>query len=346
MKISEDTKLDFDDVLIVPQPNDLNSRSDVILSRDFKFPHSNKTLSCIPIIAANMTTVSSFRMAEELGKYHLMTAMHKYYSESELKTFFETYTAKNFCWYTVGSKQEDLDKFKKVNYNNNIDKICIDVANGYRNTFLDTVSTLRDENPNAIIMAGNVVTPEQTEALINAGADIIKIGIGPGSACSTRLKAGVGFPQCSAILDCSAAAYELNAYICGDGGCKTPGDIGKAFGAGADFVMLGSMLAGHDETDAKHWEKNGEQLMEFYGMSSEKAMREHNNGMADYRSSEGRHVLIPVKGPVKNTILDILGGLRSTMTYVGAKNLQELSDKTIFVKVNHTHNTIYEKLGN
>jgi GMP reductase len=347
MKISNDIKLDFDDVLIVPQPNNINSRSEVDLSRTFYFPRVNKSLPCIPIIAANMTTVSSFKMAKELGRHRLMTALHKYYNEDELTAFFETNLAKNLCWYTVGSNKEDLDKFKRVNYNKTIDKVCIDVANGYRNTFLDTVSRLRDENPEAIIMAGNVVTPDQTESLIKAGADVVKIGIGGGAGCLTRLKTGVGYPMISAISECSEVAYDLNAFICADGGCKNPGDIAKAFGAGADFVMLGSMLAGHDEVEAKKiTDSTGNSFVEFYGMSSEKAMQEFNNGMAKYRTTEGRHVMLPAKGPVEKTVLDILGGLRSTLTYVGSENLKELSDMAIFVRVNHTHNTIYEKLGN
>jgi GMP reductase len=345
-KIINDVKLNFDDVLIVPKPNSLNSRKDVNLNVTFKFPHSKQSWYGIPIIASNMTTVASFEMAKALSKHDCMTAIHKYYSAEELKDFFNTGISQNYAWYTLGTNPDDWEKLKKVNTNKlNINKICIDVANGYRDSFVDSVKKLRDENPGVTIMAGNVVTSDQTIALINAGADIVKVGIGSSPFCTTRLQAGVGVPQLSAIIECSEAAYELDAFICSDGGCRKPGDIAKAFGAmsGPNFVMLGSMLAGHDETQAKKIIKDGKEFVECYGMSSEKAMREHNNGMAKYRTSEGRHVLIPARGPVENTILDILGGIRSCCTYLGANSLSQLSENTTFIKVNETHNKIYEK---
>ena len=342
-----DLKLNFDDVLIVPKSSSLDSRKDVNLNVNFKFPHSKATWSGIPIIASNMTTVASFEMANALAKHNIMTAIHKYYSIEELKNFFNTKIACDYAWYTLGTSKDEWEKLKKVNTNKlSIDKICIDVANGYRDSFVDAVKKLRDEYPFVTIMAGNVVTPEQTAVLINAGADIIKVGIGGGSGCLSRVKTGIGYGQISAILECSEAAYELDAFICSDGGCRNPGDVCKAFGAmyGKNFVMLGSMLAGHDETQAKKFIKDGKEFVEFYGMSSEKAMREHNNGMAEYRTSEGRHILLPARGPVENTILDCLGGIRSCCTYTNTKNLSHLSENTTFIRVNETHNKIYEKL--
>jgi GMP reductase len=346
MKILEENKLDFDNVLLVPQPSDIVSRSNVKLTRTFKFKHSGNIWNGIPIIAANMTTVSNFVMATALSGHKLMTALPKYYDASELSEFFNNGYANTFCWYTLGTSEDEFKKFKKANINKvSINNVCIDVANGYRATFVDSVKKFRDENPGITIMAGNVVTPDMVYDLVNAGADIVKVGIGGGSGCLTRIKTGVGYPQLSAIIECGEAAHSNNAFICSDGGCKTPGDIAKAFAASADFVMIGSMLAGHDEVSAKRIiDENGKLFVEFYGMSSEKAMHSHGNGMPDYRTSEGRQVLLPARGPVNNTILDILGGIRSTLTYVGAAELENLSDKSVFVKVNETHNKIYEQM--
>ena len=343
MKILQE-KLDFDNVLLVPQLSNINSRSDIKLSRTFNFRSGSWT--GIPIISANMTTVSSFDMAKELARHDLMTALHKYHSVNELLTFYHLGLAYENCWYTIGTNPDDLEKFKEVNsHKRPIEKICIDVANGYRQSFVDYVAKIRNVCPTATLMVGNVVTPAMIKPLVDAGAEIIKIGIGGGAGCLTRVKTGVGYPQFSATVECAEEAHRLGAYICSDGGCKTPGDVAKAFSAGADFVMLGSMLAGHNESGGKIIEENGQKFVEFYGMSSEKAMHEYNGKMDKYRTSEGRHVLIPSRGPVENTILDILGGLRSTCTYVGAKTLEDLPNKAVFVKVNETHNKIYEQLS-
>lgn len=347
MKIISEPKLDFDNVLIVPQPNNLESRSDVSLIGKFTFKHSKQVWNGIPIISANMTTVTSFNMAKALANHQIMSAIPKYYEESELFDFYNNGFPYDFCWYTIGSGLEDLSKLMRVNsHKRGIDKICIDVANGYRASFLDAIKKVRDMFPSATIMAGNVVTPNMVEPIISAGADIVKIGIGGGGGCLTRVKTGIGYPQLTAVIECSEIAYDLGAHVCSDGGCRTPGDISKAFAAGADFVMIGSMLAGHDEVSAKRTVlEDGKELVEFYGMSSEKAMKEHNNGMSDYRTSEGRHVMIPSRGPVENTILDILGGIRSTMTYLGARNIEDINKLATFVKVSETHNKIYEQFG-
>jgi GMP reductase len=347
MKIIHEPKLDFDNVLLVPKPNNLESRSGVNVTRRFTFKHSRQVWSGVPLISANMTTVTSFTMARVLSNHQIMSAIPKYYEESELFEFYNNGFPYDYCWYTVGSSLEDLEKLRRVNsHKRGIDLICIDVANGYRSSFLDAVARVRDQFPAATIMAGNVVTPDMIEPLVNAGADIVKIGIGGGGGCLTRLKTGVGYPQLTAIIECGEVAYDLGAHICSDGGCKTPGDIAKAYAAGADFVMLGSMLAGHLEVDAKRvLDADGKEFVEFYGMSSEKAMQEHGTGMADYRTSEGRHVMIPYRGSVENTILDILGGIRSAMTYLGARTIEEIPDLATFIKVSETHNKIYEQFG-
>ena len=291
-----------------------------------------------------MTTIASFEMARALASHAMMTALHKFYKVKELQEFYNEGIAYENCWYTIGSSEGELSRLIEVNNHKRcIDKICIDVANGYRQSFLDTIKKVRDNMPTATIMAGNVVTPEMVEKIINAGADICKIGIGSGAFCETRIKTGCGFPQLSAIIECSEIAHNLNAHICSDGGCRNPGDIIKTFAGGADFCMLGSMLAGHKESAAKIIEKNGQKFMECYGMSSEKAMHEHNGGMEKYRTSEGRHVWLPYKGSVENTLLDIEGGLRSACTYIGARYLEDIPNHTIFVRVNETHNKIHEK---
>jgi len=207
-------------------------------------------------------------------------------------------------------------------------RVCIDVANGYTQAFVDFVKKFRDKYPSVTLIAGNVVTPEMTEELILSGVDIVKVGIGPGSVCTTRKMTGIGYPQLSAVIECADAAHGLQGHIIADGGCTVPGDVVKAFAAGADFVMLGGMLAGHKEGGASVFGTN-----RFYGMSSDTAMDLHNGGVANYRASEGKTVEIPYRGEVSRTLQEILGGLRSACTYVGASELKHLSKRTTFVRV-------------
>ena len=241
----------------------------------------------------------------------------------------------------MGIVDADLEKFKAVNSELAlpISKVCIDVANGYSTRFLDFVKRFRDSYPAVSIMAGNVVTGDVTEQLILSGVDIVKVGIGPGSVCTTRKMTGIGYPQLSAVIECADAAHGLDGLICSDGGCVDPGDVAKAFAGGADFVMLGGMLAGHDECGGKIINNK----MEFYGMSSKAAQDKHAGGVASYRASEGKKVLIPYKGPVAGTMQEILGGLRSTCTYVGAKSLKQLSKRTTFVMVSNQRNLSLEQ---
>tara|TARA_R110002050_G_scaffold8499_2_gene31423 strand:+ start:2019 stop:2675 length:657 start_codon:yes stop_codon:yes gene_type:complete len=217
----------------------------------------------------------------------------------------------------------------------------VDVANGYSEHFVNFVKKMRKNHPKKVIIAGNVVTGEMVEELLLAGADIIKVGIGPGSVCTTRVKTGVGYPQLSAIIECADAAHGMGGQIISDGGCKIPGDLSKAFGGSADFVMLGGMLAGHTESGGELIEKNGEKFKAFYGMSSETAMNKHAGGVANYRASEGKTVEVPFKGDVEHTIIDILGGIRSTCTYVGASRLKELTKRTTFIRVQEQENQVY-----
>ena len=344
MRIENDLKLGFKDVMFRPKRSTLKSRSKVNLKRDFNFFHSANKWSGIPIMAANMDTVGTFEMALALSSKELFTAIHKHYSVEEWKTFLKDAPEgiEDYIAVSTGIGKRDADKLAAILKNNyKLKFICIDVANGYSQHFVNFVKETHKEYPSKVIIAGNVVTGEMVEELILAGADLIKVGIGPGSVCTTRLKTGVGYPQLSAIIECADAAHGLGGQIISDGGCVTPGDVAKAFGAGADFVMLGGMLAGHDESGGKLVEKDGVQYKEFYGMSSAIAMTKHVGGIAEYRASEGKMVEVKYRGPVDKTIQDILGGIRSTCTYVGASRLKELTKRTTFIRVSEQENTVY-----
>ena len=346
MRIEQDIKLGFKDVMIRPKRSTLKSRSQVSLEREFIFKHSGLKWSGIPIMAANMDTVGTFEMATALASKQLFSAIHKHYSLNEWKTFLSNAPKgiENYIAVSTGTSNKDAEKLASIlNENPQLLFICIDVANGYSEFFVDFVKQTRKDYPDKVIIAGNVVTGEMVEELILAGADIIKVGIGPGSVCTTRVKTGVGYPQLSAIIECADAAHGLGGQIISDGGCTTPGDIAKAFGAGADFVMLGGMLAGHDESGGELIERNGQKYKQFYGMSSTTAMNKHVGGVAEYRASEGKTVEVSYKGEVEDTLQDILGGIRSTCTYVGASRLKELTKRTTFIRVAEQENTVYTK---
>jgi GMP reductase len=387
MRIEQDVKLDYKDVLIRPKRSTLGSRQEVDLFRKFKFrnytppfEHENweeYQYDGIPIMAANMDGVGTFAMADTLAHEGMFTCLVKTYSAEELISFFnaDEYYRTQRVAYSMGITPADFDKFASVYKETltNIKYVCVDVANGYSERFATFIRTLRDAYPEIVIIAGNVVTGEMTEELILSGADIVKVGIGPGSVCTTRIQTGVGYPQLSAVMECSDAAHGLGGHIIADGGCTCPGDIAKAFAAGADFVMLGGMLAGHDEgggevitrlyeTDElqarkriiadgqSEWTWTGRKVqekkfVEFYGMSSEAANLKHFGGLKEYRSAEGREVLVPYRGEVLNTVQDILGGLRSTCTYAGAKTLKQLSKCTTFVRVTQQFNAVYASDG-
>jgi len=352
MKIEEDVKLDFCDVLIKPKRSQAPSRSKILLERTYKFKRSSFSWTGIPIIASNMDTVGTIPMANALSKFGLMTCLHKFIPVDDLYRFFaetekdeERIAAAYHTFYTMGITDEDVAKLKKLlELGCPPVKVCIDVANGYTEYFQDKVKEIRERYlPHAIIMAGNVATPEMVQELIISGTvDIVKVGIGPGSVCTTRKATGVGYPQLSAVIECADAAHGLGGYICADGGCVTTGDICKAFGAGADFVMIGGMLAGHEEClDRWHYTKEGKKYMRFYGMSSQEAMEKYMNGKAAYRAAEGKTVEIDYRGPVLPAVEEILGGLRSACAYIGAMRLKDFSKCCTFVKVNRTHNVSF-----
>ena len=346
MRIENDIKLGFKDVLFRPKRSTLRSRSQVDLARTYTFVNSRRTWSGVPIIAANMDTVGSFEMAAALAQHGLITAVHKHYSVEEWAEFLQAQDESIFSSIMVstGTSEKDMEKLNTLmGAHPQIQFICIDVANGYSEAFVDFVKRVRGHFPETTLIAGNVVTGEMVEELILAGADVVKVGIGPGSVCTTRVKTGVGYPQLSAVIECADAAHGLGGHIISDGGCSIPGDVSKAFGGGADFVMLGGMLAGHDEADGELFEKDGKQFKRFYGMSSATAMAKHAGGVAEYRASEGKTVEVPYRGPVNATVLDILGGVRSTCTYVGARELKELSKRTTFIRVQEQENRVFGK---
>ena len=369
MRIVEEIKLDFKDVLIQPKRSTLTSRREVDLSRTFTFKHSKKTWTGVPIMAANMDGVGTWDVARVLAQHSMFTTLVKSYP---FESWSENYhsVSLNHIAVSTGTSDADFDKLNLLLAGMNLPFVCIDVANGYTETFVRYVEKIRSKYNNVTIIAGNVVTPEMTEELILKGADIVKVGIGPGSVCTTRRQTGVGYPQLSAIIECADAAHGLGGHIVADGGCTCPGDVAKAFGAGADFVMLGGMLAGHDEGGgqivSKYFNPLGEQFIsgndlqgipkyefcaskkeyvQFYGMSSDTAMDKHHGGVANYRSSEGRTVMVPYRGSLNDTVLDLLGGLRSACTYVGASKLKELSKRTTFVRVTQQLNPTFGNEG-
>lgn len=345
MRIEEDLKLDFKDVLIRPKRSTLSTRRDVDITRDFSFKWSGQSFHGTPIVAANMDGVGTMTMAKAFAKHGegLSVALTKHYSVEQLAAFFKTKESAS-AWYSLGITKDDQEKLKAVLKKadkTKLTKLCIDVANGYSEHFVSYVKAMREAYPKMTIMAGNVVTYEMVEELLLSGADVVKVGIGPGSVCTTRKMTGVGYPQLSAILECADAAHGLGGLVCADGGCTVPGDLAKAFGAGADFVMLGGMLAGHDQSECDITTKDGQKYVTFYGMSSKTAMTKHSGGVAEYRASEGKTVHIKYRGDVKSSLQDILGGIRSACTYVGARRLKELSKRTTFIRVSQQINNVF-----
>ena len=343
MFIESDLKLGFADVLIRPKRSNLSSRSQVDLMRNFTFLHSKKQWSGVPIMAANMDTTGTFEVASALASCSLLTAIHKHYSVAQWDQFLNG-RDDIYPWImaSTGTSDADFEKLSKIVKNHpKLEFICIDVANGYAESFVSFVSKVRETFPDKTIVAGNVVSGEMVEELLLSGADVVKVGIGPGSVCTTRVKAGVGYPQLSAVIECADAAHGLGGRIVSDGGCTCAGDVAKAFGGGADFVMLGGMFAGHDESGGQVLERDGRQYKLFYGMSSTTAMDKHAGGVASYRASEGKTVEVPYRGPIESTVRDILGGVRSACTYVGAASLKELTKRTTFIRVQEQENRVF-----
>jgi GMP reductase len=380
-QIRDSIELDFCDVLFRPKRTTLNSRSEADVIREYKFKYYPKTLKSCGIMAANMATTGTFEMNNVLQRHKAITCLHKHIEKSELKRYMVDNFVNNdsesnsFTFVSTGLKDNKEELFSLLKSGSPIDKVCVDVANGYMPKLLEFVKELRSEFPHLLIMVGNVVTGDITQDLILSGADIVKVGIGPGSVCTTRKLTGVGRPQLSAILECADAAHGVGGLVCADGGCTCAGDIAKAFGAGADFVMLGGMLAGTDEASGDLIEKcfrtkeysysiepideanntdtfpnkpiyEMKKFKQFYGMSSKLAQEKHFGGMACYRASEGREKLVSYVGSVETVIVEILGGIRSTMSYIGARRLKDIPKCTTFYRVNRQLNSIFENQPN
>ena len=346
MRIKEDIKLNFDDVLMEPKRSTLSSRRDVDMTRKFTFRNSGKVMQFTPIFASNMDGVGTFSMAKVLQEHKMMTVITKSTTVDQWKEAVgsglrlqsvSVCTGTNKIW---DPEAEDYARMKQVlDSFPDVKMITVDVANAYHQNFVDFIKMVRDEFPDKVIVAGNVVTPEMVEELIINGADMVKIGIGPGSVCTTRTMTGIGVPQFSAIVECADAANGVDGHIMADGGCVWPGDIAKAFGGGAHAVMIGGMLAGHDESEQPVVDGK----VEFYGMSSDRAREKHGKRKDGYRGNEGRWISLPYRGPVEPTVEDILGGVRSAATYIGARRLKDMPKCATFVRVNNNINKVYER---
>ncbi len=351
MRIEDDIKLDYSDVLLKPKRSTLVSRKDVILEREFKFYHSPKKWKGIPIMTANMATCGTFEMARILSQFKMITTFHKYYSVNDYEVFFRDFDDPDYIVFTLGIRDMDLEKFDGMINKGLIEKfsfICIDVPNGYLERFLEVVKYVREKCPKHIIIAGNVVSNEMTEEIILNGADIVKVGIGPGSACTTRKMTGVGYPQLSAVIECADAAHGIAnekgyGLIIADGGLNVCGDVAKAFCGGADFVLSGSLFSGYEESGGMTIERNGVKFKEYFGSSSNKAMNVFYGKKDLHRASEGRELLIPHKGNIADFLQDLFGSLRSTGTYIGARKLKEFAKRATFIKVNRQLNQVFER---
>ena len=362
MRIETEIELDYSDVLIKPRRSTIASRKDADITREYKFKWSGKTVKGTGIMQANMGTIGNFEVSRKMLNSGLFACLHKHHNVEDLVEFYRTLVDENDtylrCLLAVGLKDNGVEKVREIKRALGITvSVRLDVPNGYIPQIKDLVIKLRAEFPDMIIFVGNVVTGDITEDLILNGADCVVCGIGGGSACSTRKQTGVGRPQLSAVIECADAAHQVGGMICADGGITCPGDIGKAFGAGGDFVMIGGLYAGTDEAEGEIVEKyykTGEvtaehdpvytckKFKEFYGMSSTLAQEKFGNGKPSYRASEGRVALVPYVGSVDDVNEEFLGGLRSTMTYLGAKRLKDIPKCCVFYRVNHQLNTIYE----
>ncbi len=351
MRIEEELKLDYSDVLLRPKRSTLKSRKEVLLERTFTFYHSPKTWTGVPIMSANMATSGTFSMAQVLAPHKIITTFHKYYNVSEYQEFFKTFQNPDFVVYTLGTRDEDFDRLQEMidaDLMKHFSFVCLDIPNGYLEHFIDKIRELRKLCPEHIIIAGNVVTNEITEEIILSGADIVKVGIGPGSACTTRRMTGVGYPQLSAVIECADAAHGIDnerghGLVIADGGQQYPSCVAKAFCAGADFNMFGSMFSGFDQSGGELVEHNGKKYKEYFGSSSNRALQTFYGKKEGHRASEGREVLMPYKGDIEIFLQDLFGALRSTGTYIGARKLKEFSKRATFVRVNRQLNTSLEQ---
>lgn len=348
-KITFQKKLDYNDVLIVPQRTTLKSRSQVCLTRDVQFKHSRQQWSGLPVISSNMDTVTNLETFKLLKRRQMISCFPKYLNKHWIHTgpppeLSDT----DYYMLSTGTNDEDITNvihlisiLKEKGIHPKF--LCFDVANGYMINLINTCHRLRKAMPNVTFMAGNIVTPHGVKDLVVDGlVDIIKVGIGSGALCTTRKVTGVGYPQLSAVLECAEKAHELGAHIVADGGVTMVGDISKAFCAGGDFVMLGSMLAGHDSSPGDIITEKGKLYKITYGMSSTIANNKYAGGLKNYKTPEGKVVKMLCKGKMEDTLMRIEGGIRSTCTYIGAHDINEMSHKGSFIVVNNQYNNVLD----
>ena len=327
------SQLDFRHCLIVPtRTSTIRSRSQVKTQTLVHFEKSHQDWIGTPIWTSNMDSTGTIAMYDKIHKYGLVTCFDKNINKDLLENDYDLDRERYSV--STGINIKDIEIIRKVIEKYNPKFLCVDVANGYMEKFISTVAYLKTCYPDVIIVAGNVVTPEVIPTIGEAGADIIKLGIGSGSVCTTRIKTGIGCPQLSAILNCHETAHNCGIKIMSDGGIQNPGDICKAYAAGADFVMVGGLLAGHADTTENVVESNGQKFAEFYGMSSKEANNKYSGGMKHYKAAEGKKVLIPLKDEsITDTIEDILGGVRSCCSYLGAFNPSQIYERSNLIKV-------------
>ena len=335
MFYSSEKKLNFKDVLIVPKSSKINSRKDVVLDTKILFPASGINWTGVPIMASNMDNVGTFEMGFALQNFHMANAVSKFYNKDAWVKSIRNGLDLEFNFITFGL-QEISEIYEIISYilqktNKNIKTIVFDIPNGYIEKFSKIISEARKQFPDLGIIAGNVVTSEGVKQIMDSGADGVKVGIGSGGVCDTTETTGIGYPQLAAVIDCSIEVKKYGGFIVSDGGVKITGDISKAFAAGSGFVMLGSLLAAHKESMAPIIRKENRNYRELYGMSSTQAMTKHYGGVADYRTSEGKSILVEDRGPVKYTLNKMLGALRSTCTYINAKNIGEIHKNSRFI---------------
>ena len=320
--------------------SEYSSRSEVNLERTLKFKYSTETWTGVPIMVSNMDTTGTIEMATALQHHKVITCLHKYYTYEDIPQHLN----KDYYAVTSGIQSHNLDNLDAIMKHIDPKFICLDVANGYMKKFVQVCAQIRGKYPNKIIIAGNVCTSEGVMDLVmNGKVDIVKVGIGNGSCCTTRKQTGIGYPQLSAVMECSDNAHGIDAHIISDGGMQVIGDFSKAYAGGADFIMSGSMFAAHDESNGELIEdpNTHKKYKLFYGMSSTTAMDKYNGGVAKYKSSEGKTVKLPYRGPIEHTISDIKGGIRSSMTYMGAKKIKDIPKCATFIRVNRQLNQIF-----
>jgi GMP reductase len=363
-KIINELKLDFDDVLIVPQRSTLTSRSEIKLERTFYFYHSPRIWNGIPIICANMS-FCSFEIAKALAKHKMIACLHKYHNVDNLTNYF-TDNPENidYTFVSIGYKKSDINHLLELREKLGTQpNICIDVPNGHMDVFVKYCKKVRDNFPESIIIAGNVTNTSSTqELIIYGGVDIVKCGIGGGSACTTRFLTGCGLPQLSCCLENSYVAHGLQngnkklGLVCSDGGHKNVGDVCKALCAGSDFVMLGGLFAGAEECEGE-WELGGSYSsvvgsnektkgrFTYYGMSTHISQEKFEDSQKSYRASEGTKITVQYKGSINRISQELLGGIRSSCCYIGADSIKHMSRCGQFCIVNQIHSNKNPRLG-